>query len=355
MRNKMKRLWASLLALVMAVGLAGCNDTSSVSVTPEPTPVVTESTEPESTEPVVTATPAPEATATPEPEQVVAAEFDINSVPTYSGAPYVTVNNNIPYFTDEDMTTEVFESYSPLDEYGRCGIAYANICAELMPTEDRESISDITPSGWDNNPYDFVDGGYVYNRCHLVGFQLAGENANKLNLITGTRSMNVDGMLPFENMVADYVQETDNHVLYRVTPIFEGDNLVASGVLMEAKSVEDEGEGVEFCVYCYNVEPGVEIDYATGANWASGDAPNSEQATQPTDSAVSSADTSTTETVQTHEYVLNTNTMKFHYPDCHSVKQMNDKNRQDVEATRDELIARGYEPCGNCNPSTTTT
>lgn len=350
MRNKMKRLWASLLALVMAVGLAGCNDTSSVSVTPEPTPVVTESTEPESTEPVVTATPAPEATATPEPEQAVAAEFDINSVPTYSEAPYVTVNDNIPYFTDEDMTTEVFESYSPLDEYGRCGIAYANICAELMPTEDRESISDVTPSGWDNNPYDFVDGGYVYNRCHLVGFQLAGENANKLNLFTGTRSMNVDGMLPFENMVADYVQETDNHVLYRVTPIFEGDNLVASGVLMEAKSVEDEGEGVEFCVYCYNVEPGVEIDYATGANWASGDAPSSEQATQPTESAVSSADTSTTETVQTHEYVLNTNTMKFHYPDCRSVKQMNDKNRQDVEATRDELIARGYEPCGNCNP-----
>lgn len=232
----------------------------------------------------------------------------------------------------------------------RCGVAYANICTELMPTEDRESISDVTPSGWDNNPYDFVDGGYVYNRCHLIGFQLAGENANELNLITGTRSMNVDGMLPYENMVADYVQETDNHVLYRVTPIYDGANLVASGVLMEAKSIEDEGNGVEFCVYCYNVEPGVEIDYATGANWASGNAPSSEQATQPTESAVSSADTSTTETVQTHEYVLNTNTMKFHYPDCHSVKQMSDKNRQDVEATRDELIARGYEPCGNCNP-----
>lgn len=350
MRNKMKRLWASLLALVIAVGLAGCNDTSSVSVTPEPTPVVTESTEPESTEPVVTATPALEATATPEPEQAVAAEFDISSIPAYSGTPYVIVNDNVPYFTDSDMTTEAFENYSSLDEYGRCGVAYANICTELMPTEDRESISDVTPSGWDNNPYDFVDGGYVYNRCHLIGFQLAGENANELNLITGARSMNVDGMLPFENMVADYVQETDNHVLYRVTPIFEGNNLVASGVLMEAKSVEDEGEGVEFCVYCYNVEPGVEIDYATGANWASGDAPSSEQATQPTESAVSSADTSTTETVQTHEYVLNTNTMKFHYSDCHSVKQMNDKNRQDVEATRDELIARGYEPCGNCNP-----
>lgn len=350
MRIKMNRLWASLLALIMAVGLAGCDDTSSVSVTPEPTPVVTESTEPESTEPVVTATPAPEATATPEPEQAVAAEFDINSVPTYSGAPYVIVNDNIPYFTDEDMTTEVFENYSPLDEYGRCGIAYANICAELMPTEDRESISDVTPSGWDNNPYDFVDGGFVYNRCHLIGFQLAGENANELNLITGTRSMNVDGMLPFENLVADYIQETDNHVLYRVTPIYEGTNLVASGVLMEAKSVEDEGEGIEFCVYCYNVEPGVEIDYATGANWASGDVPSSEQVTQPTEPNTNGTDTGSMETVQTHEYVLNTNTMKFHYPDCRSVNQMSDENRQDVEATREEIIARGYEPCGNCNP-----
>ena len=350
MRIKMNRLWASLLALIMAVSLAGCGDTSSVSATPEPTPMVTATPEPELIEPPATATPAPEETSTPKPEVAVVTEFDINSIPAYSGMQYVIVNDNVPYFTDSDMTTETFENYSPLDEYGRCGVAYANICTELMPTEDRESISDVTPSGWDNNPYDFVDGGYVYNRCHLIGFQLAGENANELNLITGTRSMNVDGMLPYENMVADYVQETNNHVLYRVTPIYEGANLVASGVLMEAESVEDEGDGVEFCVYCYNVEPGVEIDYATGANWASGDAPSSEQATQPTESAVSSADTSTTETVQTHEYVLNTNTMKFHYPECRSVKQMNDKNRQDVEATRDELIARGYEPCGNCNP-----
>lgn len=349
MKNKLNRIWATLLALFMAVSVSGCDDTSSFSATPEPTPVVTALPEAGSETPVATATIEPKETVTPESEEIVTS-FDVTTVPEYSGSPYVVVNDNKPYFTSDELTTEVFETYSPLDEYGRCGVAYANVCTDLMPTEDRERISDVTPSGWDNNPYDFVDGGYVYNRCHLVGFQLAGENANELNLITCTRSMNVDGMLPYENMVADYVQETDNHVLYRVTPIYEGANLVASGVLMEAESVEDEGDGVEFCVYCYNVEPGVEIDYATGANWASGDAPSSEQATQPTESAVSSADTSTTETVQTHEYVLNTNTMKFHYPDCHSVKQMSDKNRQDVKATRDELIARGYEPCGNCNP-----
>ncbi len=171
-------------------------------------------------------------------------------IPAYTDEPFVLINDNVPFFQESEYTTEPFETYSNLDSLGRCGVAYANICPELMPTEARESISEIKPSGWHNNPYDFIDGGYLYNRCHLIAFELAGENANKQNLITGTRYFNVTGMLPFENMVADYVKETDNHVLYRVTPMFDGNNLVANGVLMEAYSVEDGGDGIEFCVFC---------------------------------------------------------------------------------------------------------
>lgn len=186
-------------------------------------------------------------------------------IPVYSEQAYIEVNNNIPYFGEDEYTIEPFENYSELDELGRCGVAYANICQELMPTEDRGSIGSVKPSGWHTVKYpEVIKDLYLYNRCHLIGFQLAGENANKLNLITGTRYMNVDGMLPFEDMVADYVQETDNHVLYRVTPVFEGENLVADGVLMEAYSVEDSGKGICFCVFVYNVQPGIEINYLTG-------------------------------------------------------------------------------------------
>jgi DNA-entry nuclease len=188
----------------------------------------------------------------------------LQDIPDFADSPYVEINNNIPNFSEEDYTTQSFENYSELDSLGRCGIAYANICQELMPTEKRESISQVRPTGWQTAKYDFVDGKYLYNRCHLIGFQLAGENANEKNLITGTRYLNVTGMLPFENEVAEFVKNTDYHVLYRVTPIFYGDNLVASGVQMEAFSVEDSGNGVQFNVYCYNVQPGVTIDYATG-------------------------------------------------------------------------------------------
>lgn len=188
-------------------------------------------------------------------------------IPEYSGEPYVVLQDNWPDFDAEDMTTEPFEFYSELDGLGRCGAAYANICLEIMPTEERGDIGQVKPSGWQTVKYDCVDGKYLYNRCHLIGYQLAGENANKQNLITGTRYMNVDGMLPFENMVDDYVEDTENHVLYRVTPIFEGTNLVASGVHMEAFSVEDEGEGICFNVFVYNVQPGITIDYATGDSW----------------------------------------------------------------------------------------
>lgn len=188
-------------------------------------------------------------------------------IPEYSGEPYVVLQDNWPDFDAGDLTTEPFEFYSELDSLGRCGVAYANICLEIMPTEERGDIGQVKPSGWQTVKYDCVDGKYLYNRCHLIGYQLAGENANKQNLITGTRYMNVEGMLPFENMVDDYVEETENHVLYRVTPIFEGTNLVASGVHMEAFSVEDEGEGICFNVFVYNVQPGITIDYATGESW----------------------------------------------------------------------------------------
>ncbi|WP_363323986.1 DNA/RNA non-specific endonuclease [uncultured Oscillibacter sp.] len=196
----------------------------------------------------------------------------LEDIPAYGGAPYVELEGNEPGFTKEEMTLEVFEEYSELDALGRCGVAYANICPELMPTEERESIGNVKPTGWISAKYDCVDGKYLYNRCHLIGFQLAGENANECNLITGTRYLNVTGMLPFENEVADYVQRTDNHVLYRVTPVFVGSELVARGVQMEAYSVEDAGEGVCFNVFAYNVQPGVGIDYATGESWLEEDA-----------------------------------------------------------------------------------
>ena len=202
---------------------------------------------------------------TPDDGDTPAASYaDLAAIPAYSGSPYVILNNNIPTFTEEEITEESYEFFSPLDSLKRCGYVEASVGVDLMPTEDRESISSVTPSGWKNKPYDFVDGGYLYNRCHLLGFQLTGENANKQNLITGTRYMNVTGMLPFENMVADYVRETENHVMYRVTPIYLGDNLVAHGVQLEARSVEDGGEDICFNVYVYNVQPRITIDYATG-------------------------------------------------------------------------------------------
>ena len=204
-------------------------------------------------------------------EENTAASFNLAEVPAYNRIDaYCAVNNNVPYFTQEEWTTDSFETYSVLDELGRCGTAYANVGRDIMPTEGRESIGQVKPSGWQTVKYDIVDGKYLYNRCHLIGFQLTGENANKGNLITGTRYLNIDGMLPFENMTTDYVKETGNHVLYRVTPVFEGDELVARGVLMEGWSVEDEGEGVCFNVFCYNVQPGVVIDYADGSSHLEG-------------------------------------------------------------------------------------
>ena len=283
-----------------------------------------------------------------EPQKDSETESDFYSelgIPSYSGTPYVHLNGGIPNFSDKEITTESYEYYSPMDPLGRCGIAHACIGTDLMPTDDRESISSVKPSGWgsNNHKYDtsLVNGGYIYNRSHLIGFQLTGENANARNLITGTRYFNVEGMLPFENMVADYLkEEPDHHVMYRVTPIYDGNNLVVHGVQMEAYSVEDEGEGICFNVFIYNVQPGIVIDYATGENWLAGDAPaiESESVTE----SMTDSDTVT--------YVLNTSSKKFHLPSCSSALSMKEENKKNYTGTRDALIEDGYVACGICHP-----
>lgn len=275
--------------------------------------------------------------------QAATKTFSIKDVPKYDGEPSVQINKNKPYFTArEKSNTKAFESYHKLDKLGRCGVAYANICPEIMPTEERGAIGSVKPSGWHTVKYNgVVDGNYLYNRCHLIAYCLAAENANKKNLITGTRYMNNEGMLPYEIKVAQYVEDTGNHVLYRVTPVFEGNNLLASGVLIEAYSVEDKGKGIQFCVYCYNVQPGIKINYKNGdSKLSSGSAAG--------DGNSSGDDTSSTVSKQT--YVLNTNTKKFHKPDCRSVKQMSAKNKKEVKDMRDHIISDGYDPCKICNP-----
>ena len=264
------------------------------------------------------------------------ADFQLSDVPAYSGDAYVAVHDNVPYFSTEDLSADSFETYGQRDSLGRCTTAWACVGQDLMPTEDRVSIGQVKPTGWHTVKYDCVDGKYLYNRCHLIGYQLTGENANEDNLITGTRYLNTEGMLPFENLTADYIKETGNHVAYRVTPVFEGDNLLASGVLMEGWSVEDDGAGVCFCVYAYNVQPGVELDYATGDSWLSGDEPQ--------------GGAQSTQDDQQETYVLNTSSGKFHLPSCSSVEKMDPSNRQDYTGSREDLIAQGYSPCGSCKP-----
>ena len=277
---------------------------------------------------------------------------DLSQIPNYTGNPYTIVNDNEPKFDESDFKTEAFETYSDLDNLGRCGVAYANICKELMPTEKRGKIGMIKPSGWHTVKYPkIVKDRYLYNRCHLIGFQLAGENANEKNLITGTRYLNVDGMLPFEDEVAAYVKETGNHVLYRVTPVFDGDNLVASGVQMEAESVEDSGEGVKFNVYCYNIQPGIGIDYTTGDSWVNQE-PVIDGEPEDNNSVVVNSDDRADSNMESEEseYIINTNTGKFHSPNCDSVTKMKAKNKKEFTGSREELISDGYEPCGNCKP-----
>lgn len=257
------------------------------------------------------------------------------TIPEYSGNPYVSLNDNIPYFTDEELAITPFELYSGVDYIGRCGAAYANICKEIMPTEERGEIGSVKPSGWHTVKYDCIDGMFLYNRCHLIGYQLAGENANTKNLITGTRYLNVEGMLPFENMVGDYVNETNNHVLYRVTPVYEENNLVASGVIIEAKSVEDNGDGILFNVYCYNVQPGISIDYLTG------------ESAEVENEAIQSTNDDDKEQTNTGESALvwlSATGEKYH--SINNCGRMNPDNARQV--TEEYAISSGFEKCSKC-------
>lgn len=321
MKNRARLL---SLVLVLALIFSGCESPGMEPAASSAAPIAVETATP-------SPTPAPTATLPPSPVSV-----DLASIPAYEGAAYVEVNGNAPYFTEDNYTEVSFESYSELDSLGRCGTAFACIGEDIMPTEERGEIGQVKPSGWHTVRYGgIVDGNYLYNRCHLIGYQLSGEKANTQNLITGTRYLNIEGMLPFENMVADYVKETKNHVLYRVTPVFDGDNLLANGVLLEGRSMEDGGAGISFCVFAYNVQPSIRIDYTDGESTyiEPAPAPEPEQA-QPVGM----------------DYILNTNTGKFHRPGCSSVDKMKEANKQHFTGTRDEVAGMGYEPCKRCNP-----
>lgn len=260
----------------------------------------------------------------------------LDSIPAYSGKAYVYINNGNPDFSQSELKTKSYEYYSPLDRLGRCGVVHACVGKDIMPTEERGSIGMVKPTGWHTVKYDCVDGKYLYNRCHLIGFQLTGENANEENLITGTRYMNVTGMLPFENMVADYVKETGNHVMYRVTPLYKGNNLLAHGVQMEAYSVEDDGDGICFNVFVYNVQPQITIDYATGESSYNG--------------TIIEPDDDDDYQTQSTSYILNKNTKKIHLPSCYSVDQMKESNKEYYTGDIDDLLGRGFSRCKNCNP-----
>ncbi len=261
--------------------------------------------------------------------------YTVDTVPAFSGRPFVVLNGNSPTFTKTELVTKGYETYAPLDLLGRCGKAEACVGKEMMPTEDRGSIGSVKPSGWQTVKYDIVDGKYLYNRCHLIGYQLTGENANEQNLITGTRFLNMDGMLPFENMIADYVKETGNHVMYRVTPIYDGVNLVARGVQLEAQSVEDDGEGVCFNVYAYNAQPGISINFLNGESSLSGD---------PTTTVTAATGT------QKQQFVLNISSKKIHLPSCDALKNTKEENKQVTDADKQTLIQQGYTACKSCNP-----
>lgn len=336
MRTKKTTVFLSLvLSLLLALSACGTSTqveplsppASSSVVETLPSTVSEPSAPPEMEEPSTEPAPNPS-----QGSSTSTASVDYASLPPYSGELYTVVNDNIPGFTDSDMTTTSFETYSPLDSLGRVGVAYACLGTDLMPTGERGDISDVKPTGWHSGA------AANWNRSHLIGWQLSGEDANERNLMTGARSFNSPGMLEFENMVADYIHETDNHVLYRVTPIFVGNDLVARGVQMEGYSVEDDGEGICFNVFVYNNQPGVTIDYATGDSWEDGSTPK--------DPGQQTGNTNTSQA----DYILNTNTKKFHYPSCSSVGQMNASNKEEFSGSRDEVISRGYDPCGRCNP-----
>ena len=320
-------------------------------------------------------------------EDAQAAQATIADIPAYTGALCIDINHGMPGFTAQDEARGTFMQFSDLDFEGRCGTAFARIGPDTISNEKRGDISQVHPSGWVQRKYSFVDDGMLYNRSHLIAHQLCGENANEKNLITGTRTFNAVGMLYYEELMGDYVRSTGNHVLYRVTPLFAANDLVARGVQMEAKSVEDNGEAVQFNVFVYNVEPGVAIDYVTGESWESSDTPQvtSKGSATITTAAAARADKATGRSAgdsasssggngassgsgssaggnsagsstgnqgasEQQDYILNVKNKKFHKPDCSAANNISSANKQDFTGTRDQLIAKGYSPCGICKP-----
>lgn len=321
--------------------------------------------------------------ATGSGESAQSAQATIADIPAYTGALCIDINHGMPGFTAQDEARGTFMQFSDLDFEGRCGTAFARIGPDTVSNEKRGDISQVHPSGWVQRKYSFVDDGMLYNRSHLIAHQLCGENANEKNLITGTRTFNAVGMLYYEELVGDYVRSTGNHVLYRVTPLFAANDLVARGVQMEAKSVEDNGEAVQFNVFVYNVEPGVAIDYVTGESWESSETPQvtSKGSATITTAAAARADkaaagrsagsgsgtgssgsnagdghgtgsnsSNNQGTSEQQDYILNVKNKKFHKPDCSAASDISSANKQDFTGTRDQLIAKGYSPCGICKP-----
>ena len=333
-----------IFAIIMSFTILACEENDVVEAN--------ETAESEITEEVVETTEeTPETEDKQSDAQAEEFVFRLSDVPEYSGEPYVELNNNVPLFKEEDKNDLAFELYSDLDSFGRCGVASVNIANYMLPTEERGAIGDVKPSGWQTVKYEgVVEGNYLYNRCHLIGYLLTGKNDVARNLITGTRYFNVQGMGPFENKVCDYLERSDNHVLYRVTPVYENDNLVASGVTMEAYSVEDNGAGICFYVFVYNVQPGIEIDYKTGESKLDAEEETSNVVATSNDNEVTEQKEETSENERVFTYILNTNTHKFHYPECDSVKDMKEKNKKEVTGTREEIISQGYDPCQRCKP-----
>ena len=305
--------------------------------------------------------------------------FSLTDIPEWSGQPAFELPG-APSFTEEEITQTCFIRFSEMDALGRCGTAFACVGPESMPEGTRGSIGMIKPAGWQSDKYEFIDnGGFIYNRCHLLAWKLTGENDEPRNLITGTRYLNTQGMLPYENRIIYYIQDTGNHVMYRVTPVYREGELLARGVHMEARSVEDGGRGILFNVYCYNVQPYITIDYMTGKNHVADDAdpeeiaaltaqlhPENENGAEGQLSGSAGSQTGDSENGQSGgsgngqagpytppedvTYILNTSSRKFHYPDCPSVQDMQPHNRQEFRGTREEAVAQGYEPCGACKP-----
>lgn len=321
MRQTLLRIRALILAAAMLVSMTGCGSTNDKKEESMKAPTTVELQN--------------------RPQKGSMSAVTLADIPAYAGKPYAVINDNSPFFTEEEIAkaTTSWEEYGDMDKLGRCSMCWASVGKDIMPTGERGSIGSIKPTGWHTVKYDFVNGKYLYNRSHLIGWQLTGENANEKNLVTGTRSFNVDGMLPFENMVADYVREDDERVLYRVTPMFDGDDLVCRGVLMEAISVEDNGDSVLFNVFVYNVQPGIKINYATGESSLD----DGQTAGTGNSNSKAASDIDTT-------YVINASSMKFHKEDCSSISSMNPANKKVVTSTRDELVSEGYSPCGICKP-----